>query len=314
MAKTEYEERRFAAKTRRVIDQANEIMDEYGGGMTIRQLHYQFVARDLYENTQRNYKRLGDILRNARMGGLVDWDHIEDRTRGLYGKTTSSGPEAAIDRATWSYYEDVWDTQPVRIEVWIEKNALTGVIQPTTGRHRVDHFPTIGYPSITSLKNAADRMIRINDRGGYGGPDNPQKVIVLYLSDHDPEGFQMVEKADEVLRTLGVQNLEVRRIGLTMEQVEQFQPPPSFAKETSSRYDAYVDEHGTTEAWELDALEPEVIQGLIEAEILKERNDEIWEARLEAEQESKDRMREISNRYDEIVDFLDDEDDDDDEW
>jgi len=99
-----------------------------------------------------------------------------------------------------------------------------------------------------------------------------------------------------------------------MEQVEQFQPPPSFAKETSSRYDAYVDEHGTTEAWELDALEPEVIQGLIEAEILKERNDEIWEARLEAEQESKDRMREISNRYDEIVDFLDDEDDDDDEW
>jgi hypothetical protein len=305
MAKTEYEERRFAAKTRRVIDQANEIMDEYGGGMTIRQLHYQFVARDLYENTQRNYKRLGDILRNARMGGLVDWDQIEDRTRGLYGKTTSRGPEQAIDRASWSYYEDVWDTQPVRIEVWIEKNALTGVITPATSRHRVDYFPTIGYPSITSLKDAADRMIRINEQGGWGDLDNPQKVIVLYLSDHDPEGFQMVEKADEVLRTLGVQNLEVRRIGLTMEQVEQFQPPPSFAKETSSRYDAYVDEHGTTEAWELDALEPEVIQGLIEAEILKERDPEIWDARMEAEEESKERMREISNRYGEIVAFLD---------
>lgn len=297
MAQIAYEERRFAAKTRAVIEQANEIMNEYGGGMTIRQLHYQFVARDLYDNTKQNYKRLGDILRNARMAGLVDWDHIEDRTRGLYGKTTSSGPEAAIDRARFSYFEDVWDTQEVRLEVWIEKNALTGVISPTTSVNRIDYFPTIGYPSITSLKDAADRHKRINRRD--------QKVVVLYLSDHDPEGFQMVEKVDEILGVLGVDNYEVRRIGLTMDQVEQYNPPPSFAKETSSRYDAYVEEQGTTEAWELDALEPAVIQGLIQDEVDRERNEDLWEDRMELEESSRDRMREISNRFDEITDYLD---------
>jgi len=313
MTKTEYETRRFAAKTLRVIEQANAIIEEIGGNLTIRQLHYQFVARDLYDNTQQNYKRLGDILRNARMGGLVDWDDIEDRTRSLYGKTTSRSPASAIDRARYSYFEDVWDTQPVRLEVWIEKNALTGVISPTTSRNRIDYFPTIGYPSITSLKDASERHIRINERGGWGGEDNPQKVIILYLSDHDPEGFQMVEKVDETLRILGVENLEVRRIGLTMDQINEFNPPPSFAKETSSRYDAYVEEQGTTEAWELDALEPAVIQGLIQAEIDKERDPEIWEARMEAEEASKDRMTEISNRYREIIAFLDDEEDDEDD-
>jgi len=117
----------------------------------------------------------------------------------------------------------------------------------------------------------------------------------------------MVEKVDETLRILGVENLEVRRIGLTMDQINEFNPPPSFAKETSSRYDTYVEEQGTTEAWELDALQPAVIQGLIQAEVDRERDPEIWMARMEAEQESKDRMVEISNRYGEIIAFLDDE-------
>jgi len=309
MAKTEYEERRFAAKTRSVIDQANEIMGEYGGSLTLRQLHYQFVARNLYENTSQNYKALGNILRNGRMSGLVDWDSIEDRTRSLYGKTTQSSPQAAISSARYSYFEDVWDTQPTRIEVWIEKNALTGVISPITGLNRIDYFPTIGYSSITALKDAASRFKWYNRRGGLGGPDNPQKVLVLYLSDHDPEGFQMVEKTEEIMAIMGVEDIEVRRIGLTIDQVREFNPPPSFAKETSSRYDAYVLKQGTDQAWELDALEPEVIQQLIQTEIDLERDEEIWEARMEAEEESKNRMEEISNRYREIIEFLDEDED-----
>lgn len=119
----------------------------------------------------------------------------------------------------------------------------------------------------------------------------------------------MVEKTEEIMKIMGVEDIEVRRIGLTIDQVREFNPPPSFAKETSSRYDAYVLEQGTDQAWELDALEPEVIQQLIQTEIDLERDEEIWEARMEAESESKRRMEEISNRYREIIEFLDEDED-----
>jgi hypothetical protein len=70
--------------TRAVIEQANEIVNEYlaqGLTLTLRQLFYQFVARGLIENTHRAYKNLGETIRNARNGGLLDWGAIEDRTR-----------------------------------------------------------------------------------------------------------------------------------------------------------------------------------------------------------------------------------------
>jgi len=288
MAKTEYELRRFAAKTRRVIDQANAIMDEYGTALTLRQLHYQFVARDLYDNTNNNYKRLGDIVRNGRMGGLIDWDNVEDRTRSLYARRNWRSPESAIDTARYSYEEDLWDDQPIRPEVWIEKNALTGVIGPTTGENRIAYFPTIGYPSTTSLKEAARRIQNFNNPPSWHRNKNPQKVVIVF----------------------GVENFEVRRIGLTMDQINQYQPPPSFAKETSSRYRAYVDRYGTREAWELDALEPAVIQQLIQDAVDSLRDEEIWENREAEEAESERQMVEISDRYAEIIEFLEGDDDD----
>jgi len=311
MTKTAYEDRRFAAKTRRVIEQANEIMDEYGGSLTLRQLHYQFVARDLYENTQRNYKKLGDIIRNGRMAGLVDWDSIEDRTRGLYGKTTYGSPSEPISRLEYQYAEDLWRTQEVRLEVWIEKNALTGVISPATSRNRIDYFPTIGYPSISALKEAATRLNNYNNPPSWKADGTvPQKVVILYLSDHDPEGMQMPEKVEETLATMGVENFEVKRIGLTLDQVREFNPPPSFAKETSARYTEYVQRYGTDQAWELDALQPAVIQALIQEQADHYRDDDLWEVAQENEQTSRARIAQISNNYDGIVEWLDEDEDD----
>jgi len=313
MTKTAYEDRRFAAKTRRVIEQANEIMDEYGGSLTLRQLHYQFVARDLYENTQRNYKKLGDIIRNGRMAGLVDWDSIEDRTRSLYGKTTYGDPSEPINSLQYQYAEDLWRDQPVRLEVWIEKNALTGVISPATSRNRIDYFPTIGYPSISALKEAATRLNNYNNPPSWKDEGTvPQKVVILYLSDHDPEGMQMPEKVEETLATMGVENFEVKRIGLTLDQVREFNPPPSFAKETSARYTEYVRRYGTDQAWELDALQPDVIQALIQEQADHYRDVDLWEIAVENEEASRERIKQISNNYIAIIDWLTEDDDDDD--
>jgi hypothetical protein len=307
MSKEQYEERRFAAKTQRVIDQANEIVEEYEGqNLTLRQLFYQFVARDLLENTMRNYKKLGDILRNARMAGLVSWDVLEDRTRGLRGWSGGyDGPADAIRQASWTYKEPRWETQPAKVEIWIEKEALSGVLTDPCYENRCDYFATKGYPSISSLKEAADRMKRRYD--------GDQKTVILYFSDHDPEGLHMPQQVGEALADFGVHEdmLEIRRMGLTMDQIRQYQPPPSTAKSGSSRIDWYHDETGTDQAWELDALKPAVIQDLIRREIEDIRDEESWQESIESERRGKEIMEKISRNMDRILDFLDE---DDDEW
>jgi hypothetical protein len=299
MTKEAYETRRFAAKTARVIEQANAIMEEYSGDqLTLRQLHYQFVARDLYENTMRNYKKLGDIIRNGRMAGLISWDLVQDRTRGLRGwGGGNDSPEQAIRHASYSYKEPLWESQPVKVEVWVEKDALSGVLVEPGAEHRLWYFATKGYPSISSLKEAADRFKRQEQRG--------ERTVILYFSDHDPEGLHMPEQVGEALEQFGVTNVEIRRMGLTMEQIREHQPPSSTAKSGSSRIQHYYDATGTDEAWELDALRPAVIQQLIEDEVLRIRDDELWEAALEREADNARLMRRIARNYDSVLEYLD---------
>jgi len=86
--KIAFQEKRFNQASLDVIDQANDIIEEYEGmglGLTLRQLYYQFVSKDLIPNTEASYKRVGKIINNARLAGLIDWSAIEDRTRNLQG-------------------------------------------------------------------------------------------------------------------------------------------------------------------------------------------------------------------------------------
>jgi len=304
MTKEAFEERRFAAKTAKVIEQANEIMAEYSGQqLTLRQLHYQFVARDLYENTMRNYKKLGDIIRNGRMAGLISWDLVQDRTRGLRGWSHgSTSPSAAIRSAAYSYQERRWKTQPVKVEVWIEKDALSGVLTDPLHEYRADYFATKGYPSISSLKEAADRFKRYERNG--------EEVVILYFSDHDPEGLQMPEQVGEALESFDVRNVEIRRMGLTMEQVRQHNPPPSAAKQSSSRIDSYINKTGTDQAWELDALKPQVIQELITKEMDEIIDWDLWNEAIESERIGKLQMLKVMNNWDRIMDMLNEDDED----
>jgi len=306
MAQEAFEERRFAAKTAKVIEQANAIMEEYEGDqLTLRQLHYQFVARDLYENTMRNYKKLGDILRNGRMAGLVDWDLMEDRTRGMVGwGYGSSSPASAITSTAYGYKEPRWANQPVKVEIWVEKDAISGVLTDPGAEWRLNYFATKGYPSISSLKDAADRYKRLDRQG--------KRVVILYFSDHDPEGLHMPEQVGEALEQFGVTNVEIRRLGLTREQIERYNPPPSAAKRTSSRVQSYYDATGTDQAWELDALKPAVIQELIANETQKILNQDLWDEAVAQEEENRALMMKVADRWDEILEFLDEDDDDDD--
>jgi hypothetical protein len=290
--KQEYREINFRTKARTLIGQANDILEEYdaqGFTMTLRQLFYQFVARDMIENAYKNYKLLGRTVSNGRIAGLIDWDHIEDRTRSLNTHSSWRSPESIIRTAATSYREDIWQGQKYRPEVWIEKAALIGVIEGVCNEFRVPYFACIGNNSQSEQRKAGERFSNHKARGLI--------PVVLHFADHDANGIDMSRDNRERLAVFAGADIEVRRLGLNMDQVRKYNLPPNFAKEKDNNIDKYVAEFGTVECWELDALSPPVIEGLIRDELNMMIDHDEWKDREAEEQENRDLLAKVSANW-----------------
>jgi hypothetical protein len=297
MPKIAFVEKSFQPKTLAVIAQANAICAEYasqGLNMTLRQLYYQFVARGLIRNKQSEYDRLGSIVNDARLAGLLDWTYIVDLTRELDTLPHwNSGAEAQKSIAEW-YLFDKWAMQDHRIEVWIEKEALAGVIQPICRELDVPFFAVRGYNSQSAAYQAALRVVKHKKAG--------QSPLILHLGDHDPSGIDMTRDNTERFEIMG-QSVEVRRLALNMDQVEQYDPPPNPAKMTDSRVGSYIERFGY-ESWELDALEPTVLADLIRNAVEDVRDDALWQEAIELEEEHRRVLQQVSDRWDDVTDYL----------
>jgi hypothetical protein len=170
-----------------MLRQINLIADEYidlGRNLTVRQLHYQFVARGWGPNTQANYELLQRTIRNARLGGMLTWDVIVDRTRHVREESTWDSPGEIVEAVARQYRMDHWASQPNRVEVRIEKDALGGIVEEAVEDMGTPWFSMRGFPSVTSLREAAERRILPNARAG-------QHTTILLLTDHDPSGLMM---------------------------------------------------------------------------------------------------------------------------
>jgi hypothetical protein len=298
MPKICYVEKRFSEESLAVIAKANEIIEEYaqaGFDLTLRQLYYQFVARGLIANRDSEYKRLGGIVNDARLAGLVDWTAITDRTRYLRSNSHWDDPADIIASAASSYAIDKWDDQPHRVEVWIEKDALVGVIEPVCTKLDVPFFSCRGYTSASEMWGAAQRLLRHIEGG--------QEIVILHLGDHDPSGKDMTRDIQERLSLFVGDSVEVQRLALNMDQVEEFDPPPNPAKVTDSRASAYIAEFGD-ESWELDALDPVVISGLIEDAILSLRDEDLWEAKESTEARGRQGLKMAARRWPSVEKYL----------
>lgn len=256
----EYQKIRFSKKVQAMIEKANEIIAEYSGQgyqLTLRQLYYQFVSRMLIENKQSEYKRLGSVINNARLAGLIDWDSIVDRTRNLKSLSHWKNPGELVQACAEQYRVDMWENQKYRPEVWIEKDALVGVIEGVCQKYDVPYFSCRGYTSQSEMWVAGQRLEEYKDAG--------QEPIILHFGDHDPSGKDMTRDMDDRLR-LFMGGIEVKRLALNIDQIKKYNPPPNPCKLTDSRCHGYMKEFGK-KSWELDALEPKVISDLIEFNI-----------------------------------------------
>lgn len=300
MAKICYKPQRFNSSSQPVIVRANQILEEYnrqGFVLTLRQLYYQFVARGYLPNKLAEYKRLGNIVNDARLAGLIDWDYLEDRTRNVRFHPSWTTPASIMASAAESFRIDMWKNQDVRIEVWIEKDALVGVIEPVCNRNRVPYFACRGYVSQSEAQEAGQRILR-----NYKAQ---QRTVILHLGDHDPSGIDMTRDITDRLEMFTQSQIPVLRLALNMDQVQQYNPPPNPAKTTDSRYAQYIDIYGD-ESWELDALEPRAIDALIQGAIDRYRDTDRWERLLTQEDEGRKLLSVASDNWTSVKRFLKD--------
>lgn len=280
----QYTPKRFGSAALATIASANQIIEEYqaqGFDLTLRQLYYQFVSRDLIPNSQKEYKKLGEVISSARLAGLVSWEAIVDRTRNLQKNAHWNSPSEIVRACVNQYRIDKWAEQSTRVEVWIEKDALIGVIESICGDLDVSYFSCRGYTSQSEMWSAAQRLIGYRDQG--------QDVVIIHLGDHDPSGKDMTRDIQDRLNLfMRDDGPTVERIALNMDQVRKYNPPPNPAKITDSRAHGYIREFGS-KSWELDALDPNVLRDLIESTVLEHRDVDAWEAA--AAREDKERKQ-----------------------
>ena len=266
-----------------------EIIGEYaaqGYRLTLRQLYYQLVARDIIPNSSAWYKRLGEVVSNGRLAGYIDWDAIVDRGRVPVMPPDWSSPKAILESAARSFRLDRWEGQQNHVEVWCEKDALSSVIEPVCDRYHVRFLANLGYSSSTAMYDSARRFSDAADRGKW--------PVVVYLGDHDPSGLDMSRDIQDRLQlmTYGME-VDVQRLALNFDQVEDYQPPPNPAKLQDSRAAAYIGLYGM-ESWELDALEPQVLDGLISGAIEQFMDLDLYEGMVDREESEREAIREAA--------------------
>ena len=271
-----YREQKFAAKTLQLIELCNTIIEDYQGQgykLTLRQLYYQLITINYFPNSEQSYNRLGEAINNARMAGLVSWDAIEDKTRFIRSKDHWNGRSGQNDflRDAQQWFNiDMWDNQPNYVEVWVEKDALLGVVERPCWELDVPFMACRGYMSASEEWAAANRFEEAAENG--------QAPRLLYLGDHDPSGLDMSRDHNDrltgFLEHLGIE-VDVRRIALNIDQVHQYNPPDNPTKPKDSRSPDYVKKFGR-KCWELDALKPSVIDALIRTHIDELRDMDLW--------------------------------------
>lgn len=293
-----YKWKQFTKAHEIIIGQVNFIIDEMTAegypSMSVRRIHYEGVTKNWWENTPSQYGRLIDVISAGRLAGLISWTAIEDEGRNLMGINTVDSPAQLVKQAMNEFALDLWHNQEWRPEVWVEKAGQQGVVGRICNQLRVDFFATRGYCSDSEMWKAGRRFARRIRKG--------QRPIVFHLGDHDPSGLDMTRDIREKLAMFAGVPVTVVRIGLNMDQIEELKPPANFLKVgvdgkfTDSRAEAYYREFGE-ESWELEVLRPAYVHNIIEQNVMRIRDEELWDEALEEETQDKRRLEELLKQF-----------------
>ena len=287
MTKRKYKENNLRTNRRKLLDKIIPITEEYLAKrykITVRQMFYQLVAREIVKNTERAYDRTSEILKDGRLFGEIDWELIVDRGRQTIMPPEFQSISHLIRSAKSSYRSDRWKEQEYYVEVLVEKDALAGILEPVAEEYHVSLLANKGYPSISSMYDLAGRIEK---------KQSEKKCVILYMGDHDPSGRDMVNNIPKQMELLGI-HVPVDHIALTQDQISQYHLPVQYAKESDSRYKEFKKEFGPNSC-ELDALDPGVLGGILETNIKKYLDEDLYKQAIEREDEDKAKLDTVAD-------------------
>lgn len=265
---------RMQDKNKALLDQAIKVIELYqekGLSLSLRQVYYQLVTKNIIQNKKAEYKKLLRLLTIARRDGTLSEDCLEDRSRTYHSLPYWPDYKAGIKALHNQFNLDLWDNQATRPVVLIEKDALIGVIEPVCKKWRVDYMSCRGYLSVGALAELKQRAF--------------ENTVIFYLGDHDPSGLDAVRALKFNLDLI----FPVEHIALTYAQVQSQKIPPNPAKESDNRFKDYARQYGNN-SYELDALKPEFIQDLLSDTIQGHLDRDKFRAMQTAEKAEKHRL------------------------
>jgi len=267
-----------------LIAETKKILAEYTSPLTLRQLYYRLVSKQLIPNTRTSYTQLSKQLVKAREEGHIDRGMLEDRGRQVLGEDDwgYESPQAFFEHLTsslrdsWqSYHKPLWVEQPNKILICVEKDALSSIFTQVAKPYRIKVFPNKGYCSFSYIHQILAEC------------DEEKPNVVLYFGDYDPSGRDIERSLIERLGKYGAVDFKVVRVALTEEQIRQYGLPPKpedMATLEKLLRDPRARTYGTEYACELDALDPLVLQGLIKSSIEECIDGEVWRRQIERQQ------------------------------
>jgi hypothetical protein len=217
--------------------------------VTVRQVFYLAVSAGLIEKTQNAYKNIVvHYLAQMRRAKQLPYGWITDNTRLMRKPNTYDNLEAWLEESAQLYRRNIWARQRSYVEIWLEKDALSGVLYPTTKLWDVPLMVTRGYASLTFLYEAAEYM-----------KAQEKDIHIYYFGDHDPSGRDIPRKVEEDLRALAPETqLTFTRVAVEPWQIARWNLPTRPTKETDSRSKTFEGE-----SVEVDAIPPDTLRRLV---------------------------------------------------
>ncbi len=230
--------------------------------MTVRQVFYRLVSLGVIDKTENEYKStVCRLLADMRRDGDIPYSWIADNTRWMRKPATYSNLEQAVQETAQFYRRRLWDDQEVYVEVWLEKDALSGVLYPITSQYDVPLMVTRGYPSLSFLHSAAEGILY---------EDKP--TFLYYVGDHDPSGVHIPQKVEADLREMAAgAEIHFERIAVNVDQIEALNLPTRPTKKTDTRSKTF--KGASVEA---DAIPPADLRSLVETAITQHINERVF--------------------------------------
>jgi hypothetical protein len=221
---------------------------------TVRQAFYQATVRGVVEKTEAGYDRVQRALVILRRTGRIAFRQITDNTRWQIKPTTYGGLQDALEETARLYRRAVWADVDAYVEVWLEKDALAGVVQPVTAAYDVGLMVARGFSSLSFLHSAAEDINAL-DRPAY----------IYHLGDRDPSGVCAAGKIEETLREFApAAEIHFERLAVLPEQIAAWKLPTRPTKQTDSRARNFKGD-----SVELDAIHPDRLRKLVKDVIVR---------------------------------------------